>query len=198
MDGDRDGWLKKIKLSNDSLFSTYKVSPRRWDAIIDEVIGVRNKKINRGAKEIFNQIYETPVVFFEGTEEFLRLLHEQKIPMAVLTHANENWTQMKYEWLGMERFIPRKNILTVSQDVYKTEESWRNGLERVKFDPDELLGAGDSPMADINPLCALKVRHCVWVNNGDVWSVHKQEMPSNVWRAKTVADILYLGEDINR
>ncbi|HBP50732.1 MAG: hypothetical protein US68_C0010G0021 [Candidatus Shapirobacteria bacterium GW2011_GWE1_38_10] len=197
----RENWKSEIISINDSLFEAHGVNPQRWNLLVEELAlryPLKPLVINQ-AKDIFSKIYTTPLPFVKGTEEALKFFRKIGKPdINIVTHAGKEWTWKKYHWLKLDRFLDWDNVYLVDENGHKTKESWLGGMDYFKVEPVNCLGAGDSPRADINPLCELGVEHCFLIRNSfDLWSLHQQSVDETKVRSiQSINDLRYLGAEI--
>ena len=106
--------------------------------------------------------------------------------------------QAKDIFSKLDRFLDWDNVYLVDENGHKTKESWLGGMDYFKVEPVNCLGAGDSPRADINPLCELGVEHCFLIRNSfDLWSLHQQSVDETKVRSiQSINDLRYLGAEI--
>jgi len=197
----REDWKNKITEINNALFEEHGVNPNRWDILVGELAHSYplTPKILSEAKNIFSTIYQTPPQFIEGTEAGLNFLKNiDTVELGVITHAGREWTWKKYQWLKLDRFLNWDDIFLVDENGHKTKESWQKGMEYHRVNPENCLVVGDSPRADINPVCELGVEHCFLVQNRyEIWSLHQQAVDENkTMSIESINDLRYLGKEI--
>ena len=185
-----DEWLTEIETVNNRLFEIFKVNPKRWVKLVDQIAANADQNIKERAIDIFNQIYFKPLPFVDGAEETLKMLTNNKINMAIHTHANADWTWRKYEWLGLDRFFDKEKILISNEDDHKTAASWKRVFDELNCPPEEGMVVGDSPRSDINPALEIGVKECVLYQGGEIWSVHQMDVPKTVRIVKDIREIL--------
>jgi phosphoglycolate phosphatase-like HAD superfamily hydrolase len=90
-------WEEEIKAINNRLFEKHGVNSERWNHVIDE-IALKfpvTDEARQGAKDIFRLIYQTPLTMLEGAEEGLEFIKAVGLPIAIVTHAGQEWTRQK-------------------------------------------------------------------------------------------------------
>jgi FMN phosphatase YigB (HAD superfamily) len=193
---DREGWKKAIQEVNDRFFEIYGVNPTRWAHVMTELsqqFGLSDTNRDR-AVEILMQIYNTPPQFLEGTEKGLAFLRQADVPFGIVTHANEEWTKRKYDWLNLSRFIKWEQIFIVNEDGHKTAESWAQAISYFGSTPERCAIVGDSPRSDINPASQIGVRHCfLFETNSNRWSIHNQAVPETTITISNIGELIKLG-----
>lgn len=180
----KEEWQEKIETVNNRFFEKLGVRSSRWNYVVDELgeTYALDERIKEKAKAIFQQIYTTPVSMFEGAEDGLGFIKRTGIPIGVVTHAGEEWTAKKYEWLDLGRFVEREDIFIVDENGHKTSKSWMQAIQHFGLEVGDCAVVGDSPRSDINPVWELGVRHCFLVNDPKQWSVHNQPVDDSVRR----------------
>ncbi len=178
----RDEWKEEVETVNNRLFEQYGVNRNRWDHVMDELAGRYdlNWEVTLEAKRIFQLIYTTPLSLSEGSDEGLSVVKKTGVPIGIVTHAGIEWTQKKYEWLGLNRFLEWRDIFVVDENGHKTSESWRQAVNYFRVKPAECLVVGDSPRSDINPAREAGVTHCLLLEDPLQWSVHNQPVDPSV------------------
>lgn len=120
-------WVwKRLTAINNQVYHERSVNPKRWEIVVDrlaEECGRPGEELLRGMS-ILMEIYKIRPVFSEGAEEVLRRFRNDGIPMGIVTHANEEWTWKKVQWLGLTRYVDHESICIVSEDKYKEPEDW--------------------------------------------------------------------------
>jgi FMN phosphatase YigB (HAD superfamily) len=194
-------WTSKIDEISNKLFEAHGVNPDRWDFVVDQLTDSYHlsNTYRDKSKNILSEIYTTPLKFINGTPEGLSFLKKiNDVTFGIITHANRGWTHRKYQWLNLNKYIDPDDIFIVDENGHKTKESWQEGMDYFKTKPENCLVGGDSPRADINPVCKLGVRHCFLVQNSyDIWSLHQQPVDETKTMAiKSINDLRYLGKEI--
>ena len=194
----REQWRRGIQEVNDALFEIHGVNPKRWEGVMDR-LALENglPGVTRdGATEILMQIYQTPPRFLEGSEKGLQFVMDAGMPLGIVTHANVAWTDRKYDWLGMSRFVDRKDVYIVDENGHKTAKEWMRATKYFGVLPENCAVAGDSPRSDINPVRELGVRQRFLVRNGgEIWAVHNQPVDPETYVIARLDDLIGLGEE---
>jgi FMN phosphatase YigB (HAD superfamily) len=187
----RQEWEDEIEEINNAFFEKYGVNPNRWDRVVDvlaEKYGV-NGPVKTTTKQIFGEIYETPLSLLPESEVGLSFIKNSGIPVGIVTHANYNWTLRKYGWLNLERFLPWHDIFIVDENKHKTLESWLDAIRYFGLEAGECAVVGDSPRSDINPVWEAGVRHCFLIEDPNQWSIHDQPVNPDVTKIQNLAQI---------
>ena len=189
----REEWRQDVEAINNRLFEKVGVNPNRWNHVVDELAEKYSlpSVLKEETKQIFQQIYITPLHIFEGAEKGLNFISKVGIPVGVVTHANTEWTYRKYNWLGLTRWMDWDDIFIVDENGHKTPESWREATRYFRVSPGECAVVGDSPRSDINPAREIGVKHCFLVEDPKQWSVHNHSVDEDV---KKISDLSQIAE----
>mgnify|MGYP000978432359 CR=1 FL=1 len=178
---DKKAWEKEIRDINDIYFEQYGVNPNRWNQVIDTLSlkYLLYPEISNRTKEIFGQIYTTPLRLKNGTKAGLDFLKKTDTPFAIVTHANKDWTWRKYNWLGLNQYLNWDDIFIVNENGHKNAQSWQAALNYFQQKAGECVVIGDSPRSDINPSTSIGVKYSFLINNPNSWPVQYQEIPQS-------------------
>jgi len=185
-------WLVLLNEYNNKYFESCGVNPNIWTGIISE-IGKQyslSRQVCQSAEEIIMGIYYTPLSFTPGAEKCLGFLKRADIQFGIVTHANIPWTDRKYQWLRLDRFIPRDAIYVIDENGHKTPERWREAIRYFNIKLNNCAVVGDSPRSDINPALENGVSHCFLVGDGNGWSIHNHEIKSPVNRISQLDNLI--------
>lgn len=188
----RDEWKTIIEATNNKLFETYGVNPRRWDMVVDEVAcqtGLTDG-IQQRIKGTLAKIYTTPLQMLPGAEAGLDFIRKVDVPAGFVTHAGEEWTWRKYDWLGLNRYCDWDDVYIVDQDGHKTAREWEKALKYFGVEARQVCVVGDSPRSDINPVWEIGVRNCFLINDLALWSVHVQPVDAGVKKVGDLSGII--------
>lgn len=188
----RDNWQKLIEETNNRLFEQFAVNPNRWNMVVEELAKLYElpAKVQEATKQIFSQIYLIPPEILEGVEQGLDFLVKVDTPIGIVTHAGEEWTWRKYNWLNLKRYVNWDDVFIVDEDKHKTSESWLRGVKYFGLKPVECAMAGDSPRSDINPAWEIGVRQCFLIKDPKQWTVHKQPVDKSVKKITNLSQIV--------
>lgn len=180
----REKWKEEVEAVNNRLFEKLGVNSNRWNYVVDELSArySLNGEVDQEAKRIFQLIYSTPLPMMEGAEEGLGFIKKVNVPIGIVTHAGQEWTWRKYNWLGLNRFVEWDDVYVVDENGHKTSESWKQAVGYFKLKPEECAVVGDSPRSDVNPAWEIGVRHCFLLEDPKQWSVHNQPVNPQVKR----------------
>lgn len=187
----RDKWKEEVEAINNRLFEELGVNPNRWNHIVDELslkysLG---EEISQETKRIFQLIYSIPLSISEGAGDGLAFIKKVGIPIGIVTHAGQEWTWRKYNWLGLDRFVEWDDVFVVDENGHKTSESWAQAIKYFGLKAEECAVVGDSPRSDINPAWEIGVRHCFLLEDPKQWSVHNQPVNPGVRRIGYLSQI---------
>ena len=185
-------WEKEIRSINDIYFEQYGVNPNRWNQVVDTLSNkyLLHFQVASYVKEIFQDIYTTPLQFKVGAKEGLDFFKKTDTPMAIVTHANKDWTWRKYNWLGLNKYLDWNDVYIVDENGHKTPQSWQSALNYFKIQASDCVVVGDSPRSDINPATSIGIRHSFLVKNSNSWSIHQQEVPKETKIINNLSDIV--------
>jgi len=187
----KSAWEKQIRNFNDQFFETYGVNPNRWNLVVDSLSSkyLLPSEVDSHVKEIFQNIYTTPLEFKAGAKESLNFFKATDTPLAIVTHANKDWTWRKYNWLGLYQYLNWDSVFIVDENGHKTADSWQSALDYFKTKASECAVVGDSPRSDINPASSLGINHCFLIKNSNSWSIHEQPVPSQTIIINNLSEI---------
>jgi len=175
---EQDWVWNRLTAINNQVYHERSVNPQRWEIVIDrlaEECGRPGEELLRGM-HILMDIYNVRSVFSEGAEEVLKQFKNDGIPMGIVTHANEEWTWRKVEWLGLTRYVDQKSIYIVSEDRHKGPEDWSGAISRLGFEAKRTGVTGDSLPGDIIASHRAGVTRKFYIPSP--WSVYNQgEIP---------------------
>lgn len=191
----KNKWEKEIRNINDQFFETYSVNPNRWNMVVDNLSSryLLHSEVAIHTKEIFQYIYSTPLDFKAGAKEGLDFFKKTDTPIAIVTHANKDWTWRKYNWLGLDQYLSWNDIFIVNENGHKTGESWQSALNYFRIKACECAVVGDSPRSDINPAWKMGIKHCFWIKNSNLWSIHQQPVPPETIIINNLSEIANIG-----
>jgi FMN phosphatase YigB (HAD superfamily) len=187
----KEKWRDEIETTNNRLFELHGVNSNRWNYLVDELTKRYSlgENINYTTKQIFQTIYSTPLKMSEGADEGLEFIKNVDLPMGIVTHAGQEWTWKKYEWLELNRFMNWDDIYIVDENKHKTSESWSDAIKYFGLKSKECAVVGDSPRSDINPAWNIGVRHCFLLEDPRQWILHNQPVDASVKRIRNLKEI---------
>ncbi|MFZ2152452.1 MAG: HAD family hydrolase [Microgenomates group bacterium] len=193
----REEWVKITEEVDKDSFAKLGVNPKRWQTTLKNtfagVSGITNRLVEE-ANQIMADVYTTPIASYPEVEKTMTFLEKCDMEKYIVTHGNEPWSRKKMEWSGLDKHFADDEIYIVDENGHKTRDSWKKAMRFFGAKPEESMGVGDSPMADINPLAELGVRERVLIKNAkvDIWSVHKQEVNEETFVAANIGELMHL------
>ncbi|OGM02502.1 hypothetical protein A2115_00770 [Candidatus Woesebacteria bacterium GWA1_41_8] len=178
----RDEWREQINTIDSRLFEQHGVNAKRWNFTVNELAEryCLGEEIKQKMKQIFQQIYVTPLEMLEGAKEGLDFIKRVGVPIGIVTHAGSEWTLRKYNWLNLKRYVAWDEVYIVDENGHKTSESWAKAIRFFGLTAIECAVVGDSPRSDINPAWEAGVRHCFLVEDTNLWAIHNQPVNQSV------------------
>ncbi|MCA9389832.1 HAD family hydrolase [candidate division WWE3 bacterium] len=179
---ERDEIDQAFQQFNREAFEKHSVIPfDRWQYVI---LQLQEKyqfsdEVRDHCLGLLMEIYDILPEIFDGVIELLAGLKAESIPVALITHANEKWTNNKLDGLHLRRFFDAIHI--VDERGKKTADSWRQAIAEHGVEPQQVLGIGDNVKGDIIAARQAGVQKLVWFNRGIGWSVYLEgELPEGV------------------
>ena len=190
---------QQILQLHDNLYTTHSVSLQRWDVLVDQlaILYPLNHQFQTQLRVNFQQIFDTPLSFLPGTQAGLDFLtSDPELPsLAIVTHANRDWTWKKYRWLNLDQYFHWDDIYTIDDHLYKDTHTWSQAIDFYKVKPKNCLVVGDSPRADINPVNQLGVAYSFLISRDSLWSIHNVAVDETKTKLiNNINDLRYLGQ----
>lgn len=193
----RDQWKEKIEAINNLAFEEFGVNPNRWKYVVETAtVGLNvGEEIKAQAEELLMKIYQTVPEIIPGTIETVDFIGKCGIKMAIVTHANVEWTKRKLKWLKLDNYFAMENVFIVNENQHKTKDSWQEALKYFQIKPENCMIVGDSPRADILPAEELEIKCRVLVRDPDAirWSIHDRQVKEDTIIIKNIGDLLLVG-----
>jgi FMN phosphatase YigB (HAD superfamily) len=160
-----------MELNTAAFHGPAKVSPERWDEVINGLIKTYgHPEIFQKHRSILYDIYHQAPPYLRQAKSTLRILKETGLPLGLVTHANQEWTNRKIDTRGLADFFDP--IWVADQYQPKSETDWAKALALLNVQPHQCLGIGDSIASDMIPLSRLGVRYRVLIPSP--WSVYRE------------------------
>ena len=187
----REEWKSEIETLNNELYKVDGVSLKRWDHVVDhlEEKYSLNKNISDKRKQIFQEIYWIAPKIIEGAYEGLEFLKKVGMKFGIHTHAEEEWTKRKYDWLGLEKYLPWEDIKITDQNKHKNKEAWEETFKYFNVKPENCVVIGDSPKSDINPAYEAGVRHCLMIESDNLLVTQDTQLITKPTMIKNLSQI---------
>ena len=129
-------------------------------------------------------IYKTVPEEMPGTKETVAALKEAEIGVYVVTHAEEDWTELKLSnWQGVF-----DGVHCVDVNNHKDAAAWAEALEEFGLSPAEVAVVGDNVEADIEPMARLGVRYKFRMSAS--WGPTSQPLPAETWEIDNLYQIV--------
>jgi phosphoglycolate phosphatase-like HAD superfamily hydrolase len=168
-----------IKEANNNVFQKHKVNPARWDAIIQQLTDLYSfcpAIIFEEGSDLLKQVYRLVPEFHPGAEETLAVFQSLGMKIGIITHANATWTRLKYEGLGLARFLPWERVHIVNEDKFKEGRDWQEAVQRLGVSPRTVLAVGDNVRGDMVASFEAEIAYRAYLPGE--WSVYGQgELP---------------------
>lgn len=159
------------KLNNEE-YKKMGVNPERWAFVAQRMAvereGYGKSTINNLA--ILGKIYTDTPRLKSGSVAMLEILRLAGVRMALVTHANEDWTFRKLESTGIAEYF--ETIKIVNENKHKGAEDWVEVANELGVLPSECLVLGDSLSGDIIPGATIGAR-TMWLHTGSNWSMYR-------------------------
>ncbi|EKE00369.1 MAG: hypothetical protein ACD_22C00040G0003 [uncultured bacterium] len=161
-----------LRRLNDQEYKKMGVNPERWLAVAEKMVvefGGYESEIF-GNVDILMKIYQEEPRIKPGVEAILEIAKRSGLRMALVTHANVEWTQRKLESTGLAEFFDLIKI--VDENKHKSIEDWLEVVNEMRVFPGECLVLGDSLSGDIIPAAQMGAK-TMWLHNGSSWSMYR-------------------------
>jgi len=136
--------------------------------------------------DILLEIYNRVPKLLDGTIDTLDAFKELGIPMALVTHANLDWTNLKLDALNLRQYF--KHVEIADDTIPKGSVSWLNTIHALGFIPEQALVIGDSLGGDMVVSFDIGVKHGIWVE--PPWNVHGfGEKPDGLIEVKSIKQV---------
>ena len=164
---------------NNEEYKTRGVNPERWRYVVERMVfereGYGKSPINNLV--ILMQIYLDNPRLKPGSVAMLEILKTANVRMALVTHANKEWTLRKLESTGVAHYF--ETIKVVDENKHKGIDDWMAVAEEMGVNYDECLTLGDSLGGDIIPSAQMGAR-TMWLHKGNTWSMYRTgQLPEN-------------------
>jgi len=136
------------RLNNES-YLRYGVNPDRWYEICmqlarelgdDALVAIREL-------EILTKIYSIVPRVQEGVMTQLSVLDNARIPIGLVTHANEEWTMWKLRQTGLDRFVSA--LVIANENDHKGPGDWRMAIKLLDLSARDVVVCGDNLRGDV-------------------------------------------------
>lgn len=145
-------------------------------------------------KHLVSDFYKQSPEILPGVLEVLDMLDRRGIRIGVHSHAQNEWTEIKVQYLkdaffhayGREIEI---QFFSTSLDSIKNEKGWEEAIEEFDFEMERTLVVGDNLRDDILAASKIGVPNLVFVSNGRDIDVPKDKGILEVENIQKVLDL---------
>jgi FMN phosphatase YigB (HAD superfamily) len=133
------------------------------DALSEYLEGAITQELKDEVEEYFKDFYNVVPVPYDTTPNVLKTVIDSNRKIALHSHAQEDWTRMKAEYLSeiVDYDIP---YLATPIDVHKDKESWLKAFNLIDSKAKDTLVIGDSFVSDILPSIEAGSRCLTWMD----------------------------------
>lgn len=135
----------------------------------------------RSSYSSLNAIYTGTHVpqIYDGAVDLLSALTEAGLNVGLVTHASEEWTDLKLNHHGLTGYFRHIEICDV--DKPKTPSYWLNAVNSLGASVGSTIVVGDSLKGDIIASREVGIPHQIWINPAKNWVVNKSgDIPQGV------------------
>ncbi len=180
--------MMALQSINDDEYKKMGVNPKRWAAVVEKLA----KQFENGEQEIIDnldilmKIYTVEPRVREGVTGILEILGKTGVKLALVTHANVEWTNFKLDRLGLWNHF--ETVVIVDENGHKKSVDWKKGMDALELDPDKCLVVGDSLGGDIKPGDELGAKT---IYMPSPWSVYREgEVPEKTVMINEISELL--------
>jgi FMN phosphatase YigB (HAD superfamily) len=189
---------KMLWEENNKTYDKYAVNRIRWKHAVD---GLKTRFDNKN-DTLFDELYPIIMeVFYTRpnlTKDAMNVVETlfglDGIEVAMVTHADKEWTDFKLKETGFDRFFNKSNTFIVNVDEFKGPQHWLQAIENLLLKPAEVMVVGDSLPGDICAAHEIGVKHKVWVPSS--WSKYNEgEVPEGTYQIDSIAELIQVLEE---
>jgi len=175
---------------NNEEYKKQGVNPERWIVVVQRMAEERD---NYGDSPVNNlhilrNIYTDEPRLKSGAVAILEILKAAGVRMALVTHANEEWTWRKLETTGIEEYF--EVIKIVDENRHKGVDDWMEVALTMGVLESECLVLGDSLGGDVIPGVAMGAK-TMWLHKGSTWSMYRTgEVPEGTIHLDEINQLL--------
>ncbi len=185
---------RDVQRLNNEVYKKYAVKSTNWELIANELIkiyGAYSREVIQNALVFMTDVYKTVPELRDGAIEFLREVKDQQIPLAIITHGNEAWTQLKINAHDLHFYIEGLNI--VPEEVHKSSSHWQAAIDALDMQANEVIAIGDSILTDMWPAHECGINKLIWVDKPDGWGLYRQgSLPASAIAIKEIPEVIPL------
>lgn len=191
---DRRSVTDEIFAASQDAYEKFSINPTpHWK----HVLQLLTKRFSLSKEEsdivldMIYSIYKTTPDVFEGVEDLLGLVRANYSSVALVTHAERDWTVYKLESTGLDKYF--ENIYLVDVNEYKSKQHWLDASEKFGLDRSHSCVVGDSLGGDIIPAYESGYSTVVHIKSDLAWKSHGDlELPKNVIQVNNPMELLEL------
>lgn len=176
------------------LYASESIKKSNWSKIAAELVAIygrSSEEVIENALGFMLNVYETVPDLRTGALEFLREVKESQIPLAIITHGTEAWTDLKLSSHKLHFYIEQLHIVPESE--HKTERHWAQAIKALNVAPSEVIAIGDSILTDMWPARKCGVNMLIWVDKPDGWNLYRQgTLPVGAHAIKELTEVIPL------
>lgn len=158
---------------NESLIRAYQevsVDPLRKDPLamkyVKEALNLKDETVHN-CLNIFSSIYLTSPTLSEGAIDTLEYFKVKGYKIALVTHATEDWSNLKIDTHGLRKYFNHIEICPVNR--HKDSGDWSNAFSKLNIHPEKGMIIGDNIKGDIIAGYSIGVRKLIWINRPEAW-----------------------------
>lgn len=152
-------------------YKTFAVSSKRWTVVVEKAAELYGKEYLPALSEglpIFMNIYKTIPEPFPLAIETMETFRSATKKMALVTHAEEGWSNIKIDGLNIRRLFDYINIVDATK--HKGPDAWQKALDFFEVKAENALVIGDSLSGDIGAAHKIGVKNKIYIPS--TWVVY--------------------------
>lgn len=164
----------KILAASEQAYATEYVNPHRWATVMETVLP-QHPTLRQECLRILDTLYTFNPPLKPGADitlSVLRHLSGMDITTAIVTHANQAWTEIKVKKLRLDDYFSR--ICVISENGPKGPDEWLEQITGCGLTPRRAAIIGDSLKSDIIPADLIGAGLLVWINGGTTWDFYQR------------------------
>lgn len=182
-----------LRKENNKAFDKLAVRRNKWKYAVDEMKKDFDKEHHVVLEEAFPilaSIYDTSPELIEGAVEALQIISTlDGVVLALVTHADREWTDKKLSETGLDSFFNSDNTYIVDVKKHKSAKHWLEVVRSISLKPHEVLVVGDSLPGDIRATHEIGVVYKVWIPSG--WSKYNSgEVPEGTYQVDSIEGLV--------
>ncbi len=140
---------------------------------------------------ILKSVNTTVPEVYEGSHDLLKYVRSKYKCIALVTHAEEDWTTYKLKSTGLDKYFD--DIYLVNVNEHKGKKHWLEASEKFGIDRKRSCVVGDSVAGDIVPAYELGYSKQVHVKSGLAWRVNSDfKIPRSTVEVNNPKELLQL------